>query len=253
MKSTAVLSFLAFAHYGLANERTGPSVTPQDASPLGARALLEKRDTCESGGSCIIGQCCGYDGCSMNCCGVDTTGEGVGCNIGASCDYANESVFIGCCNDLLGRGCTGTPTMITMSTIYGDYTPTNEATTTTTTREPTFTSTSSDEPTETETLTLPTATQTPLPTVTLDDTDSEDPLETSTDDDTTTTRPTSSADDFSSSSSEETTTADDSNAADLTPTLTAETPAPTESGDAAAVVNPSLWVVAGLGAMLAFL
>jgi hypothetical protein len=121
------MSFLAFAQYALANERSGPAVTPQDTSPLGARALLEKRETCEGGGRCLVGQCCGIDGCAMNCCGVDMSGEGgqtfllllafspflfygqltdnlhlVGCNIGASCDYANESVFIGCCNDLLG-------------------------------------------------------------------------------------------------------------------------------------------------------
>jgi hypothetical protein len=126
MKSSIALSFLAFAQYALANERSGPAVTPQDTSPLGARALLEKRETCEGGGRCLVGQCCGIDGCAMNCCGVDMSGEGgstyfliivfsfwawinwlttfhlVGCNIGASCDYANESVFIGCCNDLLG-------------------------------------------------------------------------------------------------------------------------------------------------------
>ncbi|KAL3444226.1 hypothetical protein BJX65DRAFT_283635 [Aspergillus insuetus] len=250
MKSSIALSSLAFAQYALANERSGPAVTPQDTSPLGARALLEKRETCEGGGRCIVGQCCGIDGCAMNCCGVDMNGEGVGCNIGASCDYANESVFIGCCMDFLGRGCTGTPTMITMSTIYGDYTPTNDATTTTT-REPTFTSTASDEPTETETPTLPTATQTSLPTMTLTNSDDEDPFETSTDDDTTTSWPTSSAgDDFSFPS--ETTTADDSTDDDLTPTLTAETPDPTESDDAASVGNPNLWLIAGLGALLAF-
>ncbi|KAL2859384.1 hypothetical protein BJX68DRAFT_226181 [Aspergillus pseudodeflectus] len=250
MKYSIALSFLAFAHYGLANERSGPAVTPQDTSPLGARALLEKRDTCEGGGSCIVGQCCG-DGCAMNCCGVDMNGGGVGCNIGATCDYANESVFIGCCMDFLGRGCTGTPTMVTLSTIYGDYTPTNEATTTTT-RESTFTSTSADEPTETETPTLPTATQTSLPTATLTNSDDEDPFETGTDDDTTTTRPTSSADDDDFSFPSETTTSDDSTDNNLTPTLTAETPQPTESDDAASVVHPSLWFIAGLGALLAF-
>ncbi|KAL2797305.1 hypothetical protein BJX66DRAFT_298089 [Aspergillus keveii] len=250
MKSSIALSFLAFAQYALANERSGPAVTPQDTSPLGARALLEKRETCEGGGRCLVGQCCGIDGCAMNCCGVDMSGEGVGCNIGASCDYANESVFIGCCNDLLGRGCTGTPTMVTMSTIYGDYTPTNDATTST--REPTFTSTSDDEPTESETPTLPTATQTSLPTITLSGSDDEDPFETATDDDTTTTRPTSSSDDDFPFPSE-TTTAEDFNLDDILATLTADSPEPTESGDAAAALDPSLWFAGGLGALIAFL
>ena len=75
MKAINVLFLLPFAHYGLAKIRFSPSLIDPATSPAGARALLEKRDTCESGSQCIIGSCCGYDSCAYNCCGIGMDGE----------------------------------------------------------------------------------------------------------------------------------------------------------------------------------
>ncbi|KAL2809046.1 hypothetical protein BJX63DRAFT_406933 [Aspergillus granulosus] len=242
MKPTTVVCVLAFAHHGLANIHLGPSLMDQITSPVGARALLEKRDICDSGNWCLY-NCCGYDQCAFICCGLDMTGQGVGCGFGQSCEYAHQSVFIGCCDRLQIGTCTGTATMITMSTIYGGVTTTDEPSSTS--QEP---STLSDDPTKTSTLS--TTSRTPLPTFTSSNSSSEEPIETSTTDSSTTTTPPPSSVDQESSSSSRTPTDDSTVPDDLTSAPAPMVPETTQT-DAAAVVNPSMWFVAGLGAMLA--
>ncbi|KAL3456233.1 hypothetical protein BJX64DRAFT_294282 [Aspergillus heterothallicus] len=243
MKSTTVLLVLTLSQQCLATSRSGPSLEDQVKSPAKVRALLEKRDTCSNGATCIIGSCCGYDSCAYNCCGIDITGEAVGCGIGATCDYASESVFIGCCSNFLG-GCTGTPTMITMSTIYGDVTATDEPTTTTTTTTTLRPTTTTEEPEETTETT--TTTRTPIQTVTLSGDDAETETKTATTEESTTTaRPTFSADDNDEESS-----SGDSTASDDQTSVPSLTIGDTTETDGANAVNPGMWFMAGLGAML---
>ncbi|KAL4747890.1 hypothetical protein BDW72DRAFT_181632 [Aspergillus terricola var. indicus] len=248
MKPITVLSLLPFAQYGMANMRSGPSLMDSAASPAGARALLEKRDTCEGGGRCIIGSCCGYDSCAYNCCGIAMDGEPVGCGFAESCDYASQSVFIGCCNQLQIGICTGTATEITMSTIFGEVTATDEPSSTS--LEPTETTTTSDDPTETSA-----PSQTSLPTATSTSASEEEDIESSTDSDTSTSTTSASSSSASPTAETDTTSAPTSTIAETTDTTSAPTStiAETTDTDAAAVVNPGMWVAAGLGAMLVFL
>ncbi|KAL2802393.1 hypothetical protein BJX63DRAFT_426094 [Aspergillus granulosus] len=237
MKTTTTLLYvLSLARHGLANMRSGPSLMAQATSPAGANALLEKRAACEPGSICWGGSCCGPGTCAYNCCGLDMAGQGVGCGLGESCEYASQSVFIGCCDRLQIGTCVGTATTITMSTIYGGVTTTDEPSTTTS-REP---STSSDDPMETSTVPT-TTTRTPLPTATSDTSSSgsEGPIETSS-----TTPLISSSTEEGSSSSSRTPTDDSTASDDTTSSPTATIPETTET-DAAAVVDPNIWVVAG--------
>ncbi|KAI9370136.1 hypothetical protein BJX61DRAFT_516658 [Aspergillus egyptiacus] len=247
MKPTAVLSFLPFAHYALANLRSGPSLMDTVPSPARARALLEKRDTCESGNSCLFrGSCCGYDSCAYECCGIAIDGQPVGCGPIETCDYAKQSVFIGCCNYLNVGGCYGTATEITMSTIYGEVTATDEPSSTSTSREPTLstTTTTVDEPTATSSP----RSQTSLPTETSSSSSTEDSSEaSSTDSDTSTSMSITITSPIPTSPTS--TTSDASTAPEETSTPTSTISTPTET-DAAAGLNPGLWLAAGLGAML---
>ncbi|CBF87277.1 hypothetical protein AN9263.2 [Aspergillus nidulans FGSC A4] len=221
MKAISVLFLLPFAHYGLAKIRSSPSLMDPATSPAGARALLEKRDTCESGSQCIIGSCCGYDSCAYNCCGIGMDGEPVGCGFAQSCDYASQSVFIGCCDQLQIGYCTGTATEITMSTIFGEVSPTDEPSSTS--LEPTQTTTTSDEPTETST-----SSQTSFPIATSTSSSSEEGIETLTDSVTSTST-------ASVSTNSASPTAETDTMSVPTPTI----PETTET-DAAVVLNPGI-------------
>ncbi|KAL4756688.1 uncharacterized protein BDW70DRAFT_164267 [Aspergillus foveolatus] len=118
-----------------------------------------------------------------------------------------------------------------MSTIFGEVSATDDPSSTS--LEPTQTTTTSNKPTETST-----SRQTSFPTATSTSSSSEESIETLTDSDTSTSTTSASANSASPTAETDTTSAP-------TPTV----PETTET-DATAVVNPGMWIAAGLGQCL---